>query len=372
MDVRNGARAVFLGREDGSFYAENAAAIDAENQAAVRAGCLAGLVLTGLSACAALANGQMRPLLVLYLAGAGVYAAGTLLSWAVLRGATGWGLAGVCVFAGFADLHAALLGTLGTPNAPAAVFYTVVFAVSALIFARPVWALSFSAGALAVFCALSAWAKAASPLLVREDAANALFTLVLCVCADSWLLGLRCAHLRADRLFQALGETDRLTGLASRAAMEQLCRGYLTAGRTQACALLIVDLDDFNEINDTLGQTAGDEVLLRTGEALRALFREGDIVGRLSGDEFLVLMKNIAGPDAAMHKADQVRLALGAILPAGRPLTCSIGVAAAAAGDGVSFTELFSRADTALYGSKSTGKNRSTTYRVAEQQEQAR
>ena len=99
---------------------------------------------------------------------------------------------------------------------------------------------------------------------------------------------------------------------------------------------------------------------------MRCLFRDSDVVGRFGGDEFLVLMKNISDPAAAVNKADQLRQALSAIMPAGRPLECSVGVATAQPGDGTGFATLFARADTALYSSKNAGKNRCTLYTSAE------
>ncbi len=348
------------------FFAENAAQIDAENQRGVRLGSLVGLLLTAAALISSCFVPGLAPARLLFWVAAAGCGAAAVLSWAVLRGASGWGTRGVYLFAALTDLFAAVAATVYRPMQTSGLFFLAALSVSVLILDRPLRPVLLTCGAAALFCALTVLVKRASPAVLGTDLTDAVLTLALCVCGGVYVTDLRLKNLQAVRLFQALSETDGLTGLASRAAVEQLCRGYLSAGRAQACALLIVNIDDFNQINESFGKEAGDEVLRRAGEAIRDLFRENDIVGRMGGDEFLILMKNISGPEAVARKADRLLQALTGIMPGGRALECSIGAATAEPGDGVSYAVLLARADTALYGSKSAGKNRCTTYTAAQ------
>ena len=90
-------------------------------------------------------------------------------------------------------------------------------------------------------------------------------------------------------------------------------------------AMLVIDLDHFKAINDNHGHAAGDEVLAQTGALLNRSFRDGDLVTRYGGEEFVVLMPHCDGENA-MAKAEAVRLAIEELKPCGLPITTSIGV----------------------------------------------
>ena len=115
--------------------------------------------------------------------------------------------------------------------------------------------------------------------------------------------------------------------------------------------MVYVDLDKFKPVNDTLGHAAGDEVLVQVADQLRIASRSDDAVGRLGGDEFLVLLRSVPGPEAAMQAAQRIREALcgtfqlssGAV-----ELSASIGVAWTNGGTPTA-DELVKRADAAMY-----------------------
>ena len=103
--------------------------------------------------------------------------------------------------------------------------------------------------------------------------------------------------------------SDTLTGLANRTMITTAANRALTAstGRT---AMLLLDLDHFKEINDTLGHGVGDEMLILVADRLRAFSDEVELVGRLGGDEFVILQRNVSSPGAAMALAERVCAAL--------------------------------------------------------------
>jgi len=151
---------------------------------------------------------------------------------------------------------------------------------------------------------------------------------------------------------------DALTGLANRRHL--LDRGTELLGRvpnTGVVALLLVDLDHFKEVNDTLGHTAGDRVLVQVADRLKVAAEDGDLVARLGGDEFAVLLSGLPAPAVAAHRAERLLAALREPLDLdGMRLTveASGGVAVAPGNGGM--VELLRRADVAMYQAKRTGQ----------------
>jgi diguanylate cyclase (GGDEF)-like protein len=119
-----------------------------------------------------------------------------------------------------------------------------------------------------------------------------------------------------------------------------------------------VDLDQFKPVNDKLGHAAGDELLVLVAERLKHVSRDSDVVGRLGGDEFLIVLRDIPGPEMAMRAADRICEALhGSFeLSCGTAeLGASVGVACSG-GEPISCEELVRRADVAMYQSKEHGQ----------------
>jgi diguanylate cyclase (GGDEF)-like protein len=120
----------------------------------------------------------------------------------------------------------------------------------------------------------------------------------------------RAAQQAADHEFQALH--DSLTGLPNRALLhDRIGQAILQAERDLVpAALLLLDLDRFKEINDTLGHQCGDDLLVQVGERVRALLRNVDTVARLGGDEFAILLPGIGSVEGAEEVARKLTLAL--------------------------------------------------------------
>jgi diguanylate cyclase (GGDEF)-like protein len=152
---------------------------------------------------------------------------------------------------------------------------------------------------------------------------------------------------------------DSLTGLSNRAALFE--HGDLAlagaADKGQFVALLLLDLDHFKEINDTLGHEAGDQLLQAVAARLGASVRRGDTAARLGGDEFALLLTGIRNPQTATTIAGDLLRDLGApvVVDGLRlPVEGSIGVACAPT-DAMNMRELLRCADVAMYQAKETG-----------------
>ena len=167
-------------------------------------------------------------------------------------------------------------------------------------------------------------------------------------------------RLRAEAQVRHLAHHDPLTGLPNRALFHDRLLGALAEGlrHGERTALLLLDLDRFKDVNDTLGHDAGDALLLEVGRRLLACTREGDTVARLGGDEFALVLPRLENTGAAAAVAVKVGAALA------RPVVyagCSIHVAASIGvtvcpGDGEEPGQLLKNADIALYQVKAEGR----------------
>ena len=160
---------------------------------------------------------------------------------------------------------------------------------------------------------------------------------------------------------------DFLTGLFNRRHFEQeLTKETERMARYGAPgAVLVIDLDNFKDVNDTFGHKAGDDVLKGVAGLLRQRLRQTDIVARIGGDEFAVLLPE-TDADHAQSVADEVVRALGrqmaVLADHSIRVTASIGVTMF---DGLTDTEVLAYADLAMYEAKETGRNRCAVYRPA-------
>jgi len=157
-----------------------------------------------------------------------------------------------------------------------------------------------------------------------------------------------------------LAHHDTLTGLPNRSAFMEYLEHLLVGAREggSQLALLFIDLDHFKRINDSLGHLAGDTLLRTAASRITHGLRATDIVARFGGDEFMVLLTNVAQPGDVSEVAQKLLSAIEAPLHVeGRPLsvTASLGIAMFPA-DGSSAEELIKHADTAMYLAKSRGR----------------
>jgi diguanylate cyclase (GGDEF)-like protein len=160
---------------------------------------------------------------------------------------------------------------------------------------------------------------------------------------------------------------DELTGLPNRALFwEHLSHRMELADRRQTgFAVLFLDVDDFKVVNDTQGHAAGDQLLVAVAARLRAVLRAGDTAARVGGDEFVVLLDDVATKEAAIAAAERLSEALRAPYEVGtdrRIATASIGIAVGP--DGLETADdMVAAADAAMYDAKRRGGGRCVLYR---------
>ena len=170
------------------------------------------------------------------------------------------------------------------------------------------------------------------------------------------------ANLRNLAIAQLQAATDGLTGLPNRRAVQDTLKRMVaqSARGVSPLAALLLDLDHFKNINDTLGHDQGDEVLAAAAVALRDAVRDSDFIGRYGGEEFLLLLPE-TDKQAALEVAETVRKAIATIqLPNLNQITASIGVAVLP-DDASDAPTLVRSADRALYSAKKNGRDRVET-----------
>ena len=166
---------------------------------------------------------------------------------------------------------------------------------------------------------------------------------------------------RAEQLLRFQASHDELTGLANRRRL--LDEIHRVADGSGSVAVLLLDLDRFKNINDSLGHDRGDELLVVIADRLRLAVRPGDLVARLGGDEFAVVLPGPVDVADAEFVADRLMRLIGEPVTLGHQKiypTASIGIAVA--DDQTAVDDLIRRADTAMYRAKAQGRARSEAF----------
>lgn len=169
----------------------------------------------------------------------------------------------------------------------------------------------------------------------------------------------------AAQELKARAERDTLTRLYNKESARQRIEHILSHREAEeGAALFVIDIDNFKMVNDQYGHMFGDAVLTKIAAQLSRLFRSGDIVARIGGDEFMALLQGVENDDRVKAVAGRLIQCFEQVLdelPQDCHITCSIGIAVCPR-DGEDFQTLFRRADVALYQAKACGKKQYQIY----------
>lgn len=154
-------------------------------------------------------------------------------------------------------------------------------------------------------------------------------------------------------------DTDLLTGLSNKIAAERQIREYIAQNPDSQAVMIIMDIDNFKKINDTRGHAFGDEVIKQVGHQLKSMFRISDVVGRMGGDEFVILLKNVKDRNVIERECKILEdcfhhFEVGEYVK--YSVTASLG-AAIFPENAQTYEKLYKAADSALYIAKRRGKN---------------
>ncbi|MEG0542330.1 MAG: sensor domain-containing diguanylate cyclase, partial [Angelakisella sp.] len=164
-----------------------------------------------------------------------------------------------------------------------------------------------------------------------------------------------------------MAQTDSLTGLYNKTTSAALAINTLEAQHDSLHALMILDIDNFKGINDSLGHIFGDTVLIEVSARLQQQMGPQDIIARIGGDEFMVLMTNINSCEEVEQKAEAICATFRNTYMGEHgsyKISCSMGIAFSTQGNG--FKDLFEKADSTMYRAKTMGKDQYLVYNSAE------
>ncbi|MGA8110649.1 MAG: GGDEF domain-containing protein [Acidobacteriaceae bacterium] len=257
----------------------------------------------------------------------------------------------------------------------AVVVSTIFLSTAIILFRKPhdpeirpparacAWLLVLASALQGTWC-LTVFRASQTPNFTHPDMLNVGFSYLSMILALAIVIGLLWLALTVHRLeLNKMAQTDVLTGLLNRRAFEEILRRELLRCQRQSSSmgLLIIDLDYFKQVNDSLGHFAGDDVLRRIAMVLRDGTRPSDVLARYGGEEFVVLLRN-TGEQESETAAERIRTQIANLagLPGSVRLTASIGVAISQPGDIA--TDFLLRSDEALYHSKRRGRNQVSVY----------
>ncbi len=167
------------------------------------------------------------------------------------------------------------------------------------------------------------------------------------------------AKKREEEKLVMAAKMDKMTMVLNRETAMEYIREILDKKADNRHVLFMIDVDNFKNLNDTMGHQKGDEFLIAMATEIKKHFRENDVVGRIGGDEFFVFMKNISDVSEAKRKAWELMTNIQKVCNSYKevPLSISIGISLYPE-HGKLLEELYARADAALYEAKHKGKNR--------------
>jgi len=175
---------------------------------------------------------------------------------------------------------------------------------------------------------------------------------------------------RLSQQLQYLADHDPLTGLYNRRRFEEELSLAIDTGHGKGIAILVIDLDNFKFVNDSFGHSVGDRLIVRTAELLKSRLRSDGTLARQGGDEFVIVLRDIAPGDALKTAEELVRLVARDVRVEGAEhsarVTASIGVAVASEGKPVPEETLMMQADIAMYEAKDSGRNGARVFRPGE------
>ena len=257
----------------------------------------------------------------------------------------------------FFGAYAVLLNTVIRPQLSATTLCIFLVAAPLLIIDRPWRVAAFMAGLGAIFVVCANLLK---PELAFTDSVNVLCCLFLGTAIYTYLVRIKLRDIMRARLLERQRDTDKPTGFLNKAAIETQIYRFLELPQQQG-TLILIDIDNFKQVNDTYGHAFGDIVLQRTAECIRASFPEDTLCGRFGGDEFLLFLPG--RDDGLAARMDGMRKLLHKEIE--YPTSAyrfGISAGTVEVSREENYQTLFQKADEALYRAKREGKNRWCSY----------
>ena len=253
------------------------------------------------------------------------------------------------------------LVTSNKPGIPATMFIVMLLITPMFMIDKPYFMGIVLTIASVVFLI---WMHAVKPFNVWQmDLVNIILYSVVGFLLHVIANSIRIKEFVLTRKINLQKDTDDLTGLKNKGALTREINGFLADESKDKGVLFLLDIDYFKVINDTYGHDVGDDVLRQLGRILNEYFKNGEIVGRFGGDEFIFFAKDTDDAEVASKIANDIvcKAAENIALPdKDRKVSVSIGIALYHGAE-KNYSEIFKKADTALYDVKS---KRTENYKI--------
>ena len=236
-----------------------------------------------------------------------------------------------------------------------AVFFPMSVLVFSVLYMDYFWVrILFKLFITVVFLVVDAHIK--SQILIVNDVVIAVLTILASIFSYSTMIRMTLSRHEDSQQLVQKSQTDLLTGLLNKVSFEEKCDEYLSKKMLGGkCTMFFFDLDDFKHINDNYGHQTGDKVLKLFSEILQGYFHPDDLIGRVGGDEFMVLVLGEMPESFVERRCRSVLHELKTTNVDGAGgITCSIGIAEST--QNMTFKELYDISDKALYMAKESGK----------------
>ncbi len=249
------------------------------------------------------------------------------------------------------------------PDFPATTFIVLLLITPMFVIDKPYFmAIELTAAAVIYL----SWMRGIKdPVVWRMDAGNVIIFTVVGIFLHIIANSIRIKEFVLTREINIQKDIDELTGLKNKSCVTREINEYLADARKDKGIMLLLDLDRFKAINDTYGHDTGDAVITQFGGFLLNAFRDGEIVGRFGGDEFIVFIKDTcerADAEDAARKIVDGAAALDILADKGQSISASIGIAMYS-GKEKNYSEIFKKADMAMYSAKADTAVRYSFYR---------
>ena len=238
-------------------------------------------------------------------------------------------------------------------------FFILLFIVALLIVDLPMRVAMLFVLAGAGFCVAVIINR---DVMMTHDLVNCAIFLPVSLIMETKVEKRKFEQFSLQRQIERERDTDGLTTMLTRDAGQRMIELLLKDGSVKKASLVMMDLDNFKDVNDTYGHPAGDTLLETVGDILEHSFRDTDVLVRFGGDEFMLFLPDISEKEDVKVCMEKIRTHLTAMtaIP-GHEQTASFGVAFFPE-HGKTFEELFKQADKALYAAKWRGKDTSCIY----------
>ena len=265
-----------------------------------------------------------------------------------------------CTFYFWLGVVLSLMDVVASPNTQA-IWLPIAVLVFPMIYIDRIYKYCFEEFVvLAIMLVMSYFYKTYEMFIL--DAHTAVSVYIVSILSAHIVLVMRSRETLAMTELTRLSSMDKLTKVLNKGALLQRIDSYfLHKPPEEPCAMCIIDLDDFKQVNDNLGHNIGDLLLEQVGKLLNENFRAYDIVGRYGGDEFVVVMPRMGDITILQMRCKTLQMYISSInFDNDKPFTVSIG---AVVNTGLKDSgKMFAMADDALYKSKIQGKNCCTTW----------